>query len=101
MLLTGVKNGVPYAADSAYNIGSGQQGIEKWSKDTPCTVLSDALSIGISNQVSLGKGAKAPAKGKPLRTYICRKLNTASTLKITDASKPSSITVGNGFVVAE
>lgn len=99
VLLTGVKNGVPYAADSAHNIGSISRGIEPWSKTTMYSPLR-CTQYWYIKSVSLGKGAKAPAKGKPLAPKSASSTNTASTLKISDASKPSSVTVGNGFGVS-
>lgn len=98
VLLTGVKNGVPYVADSANNLGRYNHGIEPWSKSTMYSPLR-CTQYWYIKSVSLGKGRKAPAKGKPLAPTSAGNVNTASTLKISDASKPSSVTVGNGFVL--
>jgi|GEM_PF-3152647 len=98
VLLTGVKNGVPYAADSASNIGSLNKGIQKW-KDTSMYSPLRCTQYWYIKSVSLASGAKAPAKGKPLKPTSATKVNTASTLKISDDNKPKSIIVGNPFVI--
>ena len=99
VLLTGVKNGVPYAADSAYNVGSWNKGIMKW-KDTSMYSPLRCTQYWYIKSVSLASGAKAPKKGQPLKPTSAGKVNTASTLKISDANKPSSITVGNPYSIS-
>lgn len=98
VLLTSVKGGVPYVADSAHNIGSSNRGIEPWSKSTMYSPVK-CTQYWYIKSVSLGKGAPAPAAGQPLAPISAGEVNTASTLKISDTTKPSSITVGNGFVI--
>lgn len=98
VLLTDVKNGVPYVADSANNLGKYNHGVEPWSKSTMYSPVR-CTQYWYIKSVSLGKGAKAPANGKPLAPISADNVNTASTLKISDANKPSSVTVGNGFVL--
>jgi hypothetical protein len=99
VLLTGVKNGVPYAADSAFNIGSSNRGIMKW-KDTSMYSPVRCTQYWYIKSVSLASGAKAPAKGKPLKPTSAGNVNTASTLKISDANKPTSVTVGNPYSIS-
>ena len=98
VLLTGVKNGVPYAADSAHNIGWQNVGIEKWSKTTMYSPYR-CTQYWYIKQVSLARGAKAPKKGKPLAAASATSTNVSSTMKISDASRPVSIIVGNTFGV--
>lgn len=98
VLLTSVKNGVPYVADSAHNLGNSNRGIEAWSKSTMYSPVR-CTQYWYIKSVSLGKGAKAPAAGKPLAPISAGSVNTASTLKISDTTKPSSITVGKGFII--
>lgn len=98
VLLTGVKNGVPYAADSAYNVGSWNRGIMRW-KDTSMYSPLRCTQYWYIKSVSLAPGAKAPAKGKPLAPVSAGNTNTASTLKISDANRPTSIQQGNGFSI--
>ena len=98
VLLTSVKNGVPYVADSAHNLGSKNYGIEPWSKSTMYSPLR-CTQYWYIKSVSLGKGAKAPAKGKALAPASAGTVNAASTLKISDATKPVSVKQGNGFYV--
>ena len=98
VLLTSVKNGVPYAADSAHNLGNSNRGIEAWSKTTMYSPVK-CTQYWYIRSVTLGKGAKAPAAGKPLAPTSAGTVNAASTLKISDASRPSQVTLGNGFGV--
>lgn len=98
VLLTGVKNGVPYAADSAHNLGSKNYGIEKWSNTTMYSPYR-CTQYWYIKQISISKGRKAPAKGKPLAAASAGNVNIASTLSITDANKPTSLTQGKPFVI--
>ena len=98
VLVTGVKNGVVYAADSYYNKGSYNKGIQKWSETSMYSPLK-CTQYWYIKEVSLAKGAKAPAKGKPLAPASATNVNTASTLRISDATKPVSITQGDGYPV--
>lgn len=98
VLLTGVKNGVPYAADSAHNIGRQNVGIEKWSRTTMYSPYR-CTQYWYIKQITLAKGAKAPKKGKPLAAASAGSTNVASTMKISDASRPSSLIVGSPFGV--
>ena len=98
VLLTSVKKGVPYAMDSYYNLGTRKRGIQKWSETsmkapTKCTQYWYIKSVG------LAKGAKAPAKGKPLKPISATSNNTASSLCVKDQTVPVEVVEGNGFVV--
>ena len=99
ILLTGVKNGVVYAADSFYNKGTRSVGIQKW-QDTSMYSPLRCTRYWYIKSITIAKGAKAPAKGKPLTAASAASANVASTLKITDATKPTSINKGKGFPVA-
>lgn len=98
ILLTGVKNGVPYAADSEHNRGSRNVGIEKWSKTSMYSPLK-CTQYWYINKITLAKGAKAPKKGKPLTAASSSSTNVASTLKVSGATIPSSVIVGKPFVI--
>lgn len=98
VLLTGVKNGVPYAMDSYYNTGTRKYGIQRWN-ETSMKVPSKCTQYWYIKTVGLAKGAKAPAKGQPLKPISATNPNTASTMTIVDQSVPTEITQGNGFPV--
>ena len=99
VLLTGVKDGVPYASDSYYNKGYYSKGIQKWADTTMYSPLK-CTQYWYIKQISLAKGAVAPAPGKALKPISAEEKNVASTLRITDASRPVSTTQGNGYPVA-
>ena len=99
VLLTGVKNNVPYVADSYYNRGPRSKGIQKWEDSTMKSPVL-CTQYWYIKQVSLAKGAKEPAKGKPLAPISASEVNTASTLKISDATQPSEVSMGSGYPVA-
>ena len=99
ILLTGVKNGVVYAADSFYNKGTRSVGIQKW-QDTSMYSPLRCTRYWYIKSITIAKGAKAPAKGKALTAASASSASVASTLKITDATKPTSISKGDGFPVA-
>ena len=99
ILLTGVKNGVVYAADSFYNKGSRSEGIQKW-QDTSMYSPLKCTRYWYIKQITIAKGAKAPLAGNALRATSAEAASVASTLKIADATKPVSIMQGDGFPVA-
>ena len=98
VLLTSVQNGVPYAADSAHNKGNKNVGIEAWSKTTMYSPVK-CTQYWYIKSVSLGKNAPAPAPGQPLAPVSAGITNAESTLKVSDATKPTSIKAGKGFGV--
>ncbi|MBR4089338.1 MAG: hypothetical protein IKK28_00470 [Mogibacterium sp.] len=98
VLLTGVKDGVPYVMDSWYNLGPRQYGIQKWA-DSSMKNPSKCTQYWIIKEVGLAKKGKAPANGKPLAAASATDVNPESTLTITDKTTPTEITEGNGFGV--
>ena len=98
VLLTGVKNGVVYAADSYYNKGGYSKGIQKWA-DTSMYSPLKCTQYWYIKQVTIAKGAKAPELGQPLKPISAETADVESTMRISDPSKPVSIVQGNGFPV--
>ncbi|MBR2675145.1 MAG: hypothetical protein IKE52_06840 [Mogibacterium sp.] len=98
VLLTSVINGVPYAADSAHNLGEKNKGIEKWNKTTMYSPLK-CTQYWYIKSVDIAKGAPLPAPGQPLAPISAGAVNTESTLKISDASIPSAINKGKAFYI--
>lgn len=98
VLLTSVKNGVPYAMDSYYNTGTRKKGIQKWS-DTSMKAPTKCTQYWYIKSVGLAKGAKPPANGEPLKPISATNTNTASTLCINDQTIPKEITEGKGFAI--
>ncbi|MBR2389832.1 MAG: hypothetical protein IKA94_03455, partial [Mogibacterium sp.] len=93
VLLTGVKDGVPYVMDSWYNLGPRQYGIQKWA-DSSMKNPSKCTQYWIIKEVGLAKKGKAPANGKPLAAASATDVNPESTLTITDKTTPTEITEG-------
>lgn len=98
VLLTDVKNGVPYVMDSWYNLGPRQYGIQKWN-DSSMKAPSKCTQYWIIKEVGLAKKGKAPAAGKPLAAASATNVSTASTLALRDKTTPVEITEGSGFGV--
>jgi len=98
VLLVDVRKGEPYVMDSAYNVGSWNKGIMKWS-DSSMKNPSKCTQYWYIREVTIAKKAKAPAKGKPLAAASATNVSTESTLAIRDQSIPSKIKQGNGYPV--
>ena len=98
VLLTDVRDGVPYVMDSAYNVGSYRQGILKWT-DSSMKEPSKCTQYWYIKEVGLAKNANAPAAGRPLAAASATNVNTESTLSINQESVPSEIKQGSGFSV--
>jgi hypothetical protein len=98
VLLTDVKNGVPYVMDSWYNLGPRKCGIQVWDDSSMKNPLR-CTQYWIIKEVGLAKKAQAPAKGKPLAPISAKDVDTKSTLSIKDQSIPVKIKEGNSFGV--
>ena len=98
VLLTDVKNGVPYVMDSWYNLGPRQYGIQKWN-DSSMKAPSKCTQYWVIKEVGLAKNRTAPAAGKPLAAASATNVSTASTLSIRDKTIPVEVTEGSGFGV--
>jgi len=98
VLLVDVRKGVPYVMDSAYNVGSWNSGILKWS-DSSMKNPKQCTQYWYIKEVGIAKGAKAPASGKPLAAASAGSISTASTLSINDETIPTEIREGNGYPV--
>ena len=98
VLLTDVKNGVPYVMDSWYNLGPRQYGIQKWDNSS-MKAPSKCTQYWIIKEIGPAKKRTAPAAGKPLAAESAKSVNTESTLSIRDETIPSEITEGSGFGV--
>lgn len=98
VLLVDVRKGVPYVMDSAYNVGSWNSGILKWS-DSSMKNPKQCTQYWYIKEVGIAKGAKAPAAGKPLAATSASSVSAASTLSINDETIPSEIRQGNGYPV--
>ena len=98
VLLTDVKDGVPYVMDSWYNLGPRKCGIQVWDDSSMKNPIL-CTQYWIIKEVGLAKRAAAPAKGKPLAPTSAKNVDTKSTLTIKDQTVPVNITQGNGFGV--
>ena len=98
VLLTGVEDGIPYAMDSAYNLGTKKMGILKWD-ETSMKSITKCSQYWYLKEVGLAKKAKEPGKGKPLAPVSATDVDTGSTLAIRDQSVPRELKKGEGFAV--
>ena len=98
VLLTGVKNGVPYAMDSYYNCGPRKRGILKWN-DTSMKTPLKCTQYWCIKAVGPAKGVKAPANGQPLKPISATNTNVGSTMTICDQTIPKEVRQGGFFVV--
>lgn len=98
VLLTDVRNGVPYVMDSWYNLGPRQYGIQKWT-DSSMKAPSKCTQYWVIKEIGLAKKTAAPASGKPLAAASATNVNTESTLALRGATIPSEISEGSGFGV--
>ena len=101
VLLTDVKDDIPYVMDSAYNLGKVKKGILKW-EDSSMIAMTKCTQYWCITEVGLAKKAKAPEKGKPLAPLSASEENvdTESMLAIRGQSIPTTIEQGDGFGVA-
>lgn len=98
VLVTGVRNGVVYAADSLHNTGNASKGIQKWS-ETSMKTVSHVTKYWYIREVGLAKNAPQPKAGQPIAPISAGNANYASLLTISDPSIPSVHTYGKGFNV--
>ena len=98
VLLVDVRDGVPYVMDSAYNVGSWNSGILKWS-DSSMKDPKHCTQYWYIKEVGLAKGAKAPAAGMPLAAGSSTGAGTESTLSLNDETVPEELREGDGFPV--
>lgn len=98
LLVTGVKSGVVYAADSLHNTGNLSKGIQKWS-DTSMKGVSKVTKYWYIKEVGLAKNAPQPANGQPIKPISASDGNYASTLSISNPSIPGTLKQGKGFSV--
>ena len=98
VLVTGVKNGVVYAADSLHNTGNQSKGIQKWS-DTSMKNISKVTKYWYIKEIGLAKNAPQPKPGQPIKPISASDGNYASTLSISNPSIPGTLKQGKGFSV--
>ena len=98
VLVTSVKNGVVYAADSLHNTGNTSKGIQKWS-DTSMKAVSNVTKYWYIKEVGLAKNAPAPKNGQAIKPISADNANYASALAISDPSIPTTLTQGKSFNV--
>ena len=98
VLVTEVKNGEVYAADSLHNTGNSSKGIQKWS-DTSMKAVSKVTKYWYIKEVGLAKKAPKPKAGQPIKPLSAGDVNYASNLSINDQSIPVSLDQGKGYSV--
>lgn len=90
VLVTAVKSGTVYAADSTRNTGLNNKGIQKW-KDTTMLTLDKVNKYWYISEI------KSSSKTKPHDDINSEK--TLSSLKIRSVRVPSKIKCGRGFTI--
>ncbi len=98
VLVTGLRNGVVYAADSLHNTGNAAKGIQTWS-DTSMKGPSKVTKYWYIKEVGLAKNAPKPKAGQPIKPLSASNVNYASELSISDQTIPDSLKQGYGFSV--
>ena len=98
VLVTGVKDGVVYAADSLHNTGNATKGIQRW-KDTSMRNPSAVTKYWYIKEVGLAKNAPRPNPGQPIKALSAGNANYASLLTISDQTIPTTHKQGKGFAV--